>query len=152
MSFWPADLQKHPSGLPEIFNYLGVVFQPNVDPTKHLKRLRSNALVGTKTRSVKIDLVKVQMNTARKLFETIILPSATFCLETFREKLTESVMQRHFKILNSICYKRWAGVRKRLSTEQLMTRMFEDDFLRLSVSYKSNRKISMFTIAMDVIN
>ena len=121
------------------FNYLGVISRTNAYLTKHLKHLRE-ALLGANTLSMKTDLAKVQLNTARTLFETIILPSATYFLEMFGEKLTESVMQRHIKILHSIFDKRWAGVPRRLPTEQLMTRMFEDDFFRLSDSYKSNRK------------
>ena len=96
-------------------------------PTKHLKHLRRKALIGTKTLSVKIDLAKVQLSTAMTLFESIILPSATYSLEVYRGKITESIRQRHIKILHSIFYKRWAGVPRRLPTEQLMNRMLEGD-------------------------
>ena len=83
------------------FKYLGVILQTNANPTKHLKHLRRRALVGTITLSMKMDLTEVQLSTARTLFESTILPSATYCQEIFVEKLTESVMQRHIKILQS---------------------------------------------------
>ena len=74
------------------FIYLGVwelFLQTNAIPTKHLKHSRRKAFVGTNTLSMKMYLANVQLNTARTLFETKILPSATFCLEIFGEKLTE---------------------------------------------------------------
>ena len=116
------------------FNYLGVILQSNANPTKHLKQLRRKVLVGNYILSRKMDLAKEQLNTTRTLFESKILPSATYCLELFGGKLTESVMQRHIKILHSIFYKSWAGVPRRLPTEQLMTRILSDDFITISHS------------------
>ena len=59
-------------------NYLGVILQTNTNPNKHLKHLSRKALVGTLTLSMKKDLAKVQLTTAKTPFETITLPPANF--------------------------------------------------------------------------
>ena len=123
------------------FIYMGFLLQINANPTKRLEKLRIKALVGSKTLSMKLNLAKVQLKTTGIFFETIMFPSVTFCSGIFGEKLRESVRQRKTKTFHSLFFnKRWAGVPRKLPTEQLMTRVFENDFLRLSGSYKSNRK------------
>ena len=84
------------------FNYLGVILQTNAKPIKHLKHSRRRGLFGTKTPSMRKDLAKLQLKTAWTLFESIIFPSATYCLEIFGKELTDLGMQRHIKFLHSL--------------------------------------------------
>ena len=84
------------------FKFLGVILQTKANPTKHPKHLRRKALVRSKSLSLKMDQAKMQLKRGRTLFESLITPSASYCLRVFREKLTESVMQRDIKILHGI--------------------------------------------------
>ena len=61
------------------------------------------------TLSKKMDLTKVQMSTARTLFESI--------KPIVGQKVTESVMQRHIKIVRGICNKRLTRDPRRLPTD-----------------------------------
>ena len=134
------------------FIYLGVILQTNAYPNKHLKHLRRKALVGTNTLSMKIDLAKVQVNTARTLFETIILPSAIYFLEMFGEKLAESVMQRHIKILHSIFFTRdWRESQEGYRQNNCWPEFSKMTFLDYPIPTNLTEIKSVLTIAMDVI-
>ena len=61
--------------------------------------------------SMKMDLTKVQISTARTLFESIKL------LSCVGQKVKESVMKRHIKIKRGICNKRLTGDPRRLPTD-----------------------------------
>ena len=61
------------------FVYLGVEFQTNLRPTKHLKHHVTKAVIASNSLNTKLDLNKISLISGTTLFNTGIIPTATYC-------------------------------------------------------------------------
>ena len=105
--------RKEPIELVNEFVYLGVKFQTNLKPTKHLKHLVTKAVIATNSLNTKLDMNKNSLISASRLFNTVIIPAATYGHHSFKDLISAEVCNNHKRQIYRIFFKRWAAIPRR---------------------------------------
>ena len=123
---------KEPIKVVNEFVYLGVKFQTNLKPTKHLKHLVTKAVIATNSLITKLDLNKISLISATRLFNTVIIPAATYGHQIFKDLISAEVWNNHQRQIYSIFFKRWAAIPRRLPTMPLIDGIFCPNPLKIA--------------------
>ena len=133
--------RKEPIELVNEFVYLGVKFQTNLKPTKHLKHLVTKAVIATNSLSTKLDLNKISLSSATRLFNAVFIPAATYGHRIFEDLISAEVWNNHKRQIYSVFFKRWAAIRRRLPTMPLIDGIFGPDPLKIAERQPRTRTI-----------
>ena len=123
------------------FVYLGIKFQTNLKPTKQLKHLVTKAVIATNSPNTKLDLNKISLISATRLFNTLIIPAATYGHHIFKDLMSAEVWNNHKRQIYGIFFKKWAAIPRRLSTMPLIDGLFGPDPLKLAERQPRTRTI-----------
>ena len=78
------------------FCYLGVIFSSTLSPS-HLRHLMNKAYQSVASINQKLNLQKVNFNSAQQLFNSIVFPASTYGLETYIDELFEIDIKQHYR-------------------------------------------------------
>ena len=123
---------KEPIEFVNDFVYLGIKFQTNLKPTKHLKHLVTKAVIATNSLTTKLDLNKVSLISATQLFNNVIIPAATYGHHIFKVVMSAEFWDNHKRQIYSIFFKKWAAIPRQLPTMPLIDAIFGPDPLKIA--------------------
>ena len=67
----------------------------------------------------KLNLQKVNFNSAQQLFNSIVFPAATYKLETYIDEIFEIEIKQHYRKIEAVFWKSWCVVSKYRSTKTI---------------------------------
>ena len=82
----------------------------------------------------KVNIQKLQLQHAHRLFMSVILPSVAYGCSIFTDSL------EHAKPVAVYFWKRWSALSKYASTSRLLHHIFENDFLNIEKSTGQTRR------------
>ena len=97
---------KEPIELVIEFVYLGVKFQTNLKPTKHLKHLVTTAAIATNSLITTLDLNKISLISATRLFNTGLISAAAYSHHIFKDLISAEVWNNHKRQIYSIFFQK----------------------------------------------
>ena len=90
------------------FCYLGVIFSSTLSPSHHLKHLMNKAYQSVASINQKLNLQKVNFNSAQQLFNSIVFPASTYRLETYVNELFEIEIKQYYRKIDAVFWKNGA--------------------------------------------
>ena len=121
------------------FKHLGVQINYFLSDKVHTDYLYHKGLNSIGALASKVDINKINYDSANRLFQSITLQSATYALHTCQPCKAQQHKQTNLRKLEGFFWKRWAGVSKFTSTTKLLTHLHKDDFLDIRHQKHSNR-------------
>ena len=95
MSYNKFYISKREVEFTNTFCYLGVIFSSTLSPSHHLKHLMNKAYQSVASINQKLNLQKVNFNSAQQIFNSIVFPASTYALETYVDELFEIEIKQH---------------------------------------------------------
>ena len=123
------------------FCYLGVIFSSSLSPSHHLKHLMNKAYQSVFSINQKLNLHKINFNSAQQLFNSIVLPASTYGLETYVDELFEIEIKQHYRKTEAVFWKSWCGVSKYTSTTTLLNKLIFRDIHGLKDCPPKHRRL-----------
>ena len=105
------------------FCYLGVTFSSTFSLSHHLKHLTKKAYQSVASINQKLNLQKVNFNSAQQLFNSIVFLFSTYGLETYVDELFEIEIKQLYRKIEAVFWKIWCGVSKYTSTRTLLNKL-----------------------------
>ena len=89
----------------------------------------------------KLNLQKVNFNSAQQLLNSIVFPASTYELETYIDELFEIDIKQHYRKSETVFWKSWCGVSKYTSTTTLLNKLMFQDIHGLKDCPPKHRRI-----------
>ena len=114
------------------FEYLGVILSTKLACTHHLKHLKNCASKASGSLAQKLDLKKVNFQSASTLMESVIYPSGSYGMEIFQDSLDyPQQASQHIDKIYGLFWKKCCGAPKWISNRRLLTELYGQDPLNL---------------------
>ena len=103
------------------------MFSSTLSPSHHLKHLMNKSYQPVASINQKLNLQKLNFNSAKQLYNSVVFPASTYGLETYVNELFEIEIKQHYRKIEAVFWKSWCGVSKHTSTTRLLNKlMFHD--------------------------
>ena len=128
------------------FEYLGVVLSSRLAFSNHLEHLKNNATKVICCLAQKLDLRKINFNSAHTLMESVIYPSCSYAVEIFNHSDDyERQLGQHIDRVYGMFYKKWCGAPKWTSNLRLLSEIFINDrFCIKESTFTARRALAAF--------